>query len=110
MNRPHEVHMYGHPPTTVADMTLFGTQQDASLISWDWTVGNKFSMVSGFYKTATNLPWGLEIETVDFRVPNEKTEILDAYPQFQEWAESGGTVNRSWYKHPDISKTFLPEN
>ncbi|MCD4745713.1 MAG: LruC domain-containing protein [Bacteroidales bacterium] len=110
MNRNHEVHMYGQPPTTAADMSLFGTQHDASLTSWDWKVGNTFSMISNFYKTATNLPWGLEIETVDFRVPNEKTEILDAYPQFQEWAESGGTVNRSWYKYPDESRTFLPGN
>ncbi len=110
MNRDHEVHMYGQPPTTAADMSLFGTQHDASLTSWDWKVGNTFSMISKFYRTATNLPWGLEIETVDFRVPNEKTEILDAYPQFQEWAESGGKVNRSWYKYPDESRTFLPEN
>lgn len=107
--RPNEIHMYGFPPTTAADMNLFNTKDDASQKSWDWTTGNLFSVPNDFYKTSTNLPWGLEITTDEFWVPNEKTPIIDAYPMFKEWAESGGTYNKQWYKNPNKNLTFLPE-
>jgi len=107
-DRNHEVHVYGQPPTNAQDMSLFGTHDDASQTTWDWTAGNTFDTPADFYKTSTNLPWGLELITKDFRVPIEKTEIIDAYPQFKDWAESGGSVNPDWYNNPDETKTFLP--
>ena len=107
-DRDHEIHMHGHPPTNAQDMALFGTAQDASQTTWDWTPGVSFSNPADFYKTATNLPWGLEIVAEELRVVVEKTEIIDAYPQFKAWAESGGTVNPGWYNYPDLAKTFLP--
>ena len=106
--REHEVHMYGHPPTNAQDMSLFGTYDDASQTTWDWSIGNSFANPANFYKTSTNLPWGLEIVTEEFRVPVETIEIIDAYPQFKDWAESGGTVFPDWYNYPDETKTFLP--
>jgi len=102
--------MYGHPPTNAQDMSLFGTQHDDSETTWDWSSGHSFTNPADFYKTSTNLPWGLEIVAEEFRVPNEKTEIIDAYPQFKDWAESGGTVNQDWYDYPDETKTFLPSD
>lgn len=107
-DRNHEVHMLGHPPTAAANMALFGTAQDASQTTWDWTPGRTFPAPAAFYKTATNLPWGLEIIASQLYIPNERTEILIAYPQFQAWAESGGTVNKSWYANPDLNHTHLP--
>ena len=87
----------------------FGTQHDDSQNTWDWSPGNLFANPANFYKTSTNLPWGLEIEAEEFRVPLEKIEIIEAYPQFKDWAESGGTINTGWYNSPDESKTFLPD-
>ena len=107
-DRNHEVHTYGHPPTKAAKMSLFGTDNDASLTNWVWTPGTTFTNPSGFYKTSANLPWGLEVVAPEFWVPNEKTEILVAYPQFREWAESGGTVNPTWYNNPDKNYCHLP--
>lgn len=107
--RNHEIHMFGHPPTEAQDMNLFGTGNDASQTTWNWSEGNPFSNPADFYKTINNLPWGLEISTNEFRVPLEKVEIIDAYPQFKAWAESGGIQNRDWYKYPDESKTFVPD-
>jgi len=52
---------------------------------------------------------GLEIVTSEFKVSLEKIEIINAYPQFQAWAESGGTENQDWYNNPDDSKVFVPE-
>jgi len=107
-DRNHEIHLYGHPPTKAANMALFGTSFDASQTTWDWTPGMNFPNPSGFYKTSTNLPWGIEIVAPEFWIPNEKTEILLAYPQFRAWAESGGTVNKSWYNFPDKAQSHLP--
>ncbi len=90
-------------------MTLFGTQHDDSRNTWDWSSGYTFSNPADFYKTSTNLPWGLELIAEEFRVPVEKIEIIEAYPQFKTWAESGGAENQGWYQHPGESKTFLPE-
>jgi LruC domain-containing protein len=106
--RSHEVHMIGQPPTKAADMDLFGTEDDASQNTWAWNPGDQFSNPANFYKTSTNLPWGLVIITPEFQVPNEKIEIINAYPQFQAWAESGGTVSQDWYNNPDESKVFIP--
>ncbi len=107
--RQHEIHMFGHPPTEAQDMNLFNTGNDASQTTWDWTEGVSFTNPADFYKTLSNLPWGLEISAKEFRIPLEKVAIIDAYPQFKAWAESGGNQNRDWYKYPDESKTFLPE-
>lgn len=107
--RNREIHMFGHPPTEAQDMNLFGTGNDASQTTWNWSVGIPFSNPTDFYKTVNKLPWGLEISAREFRVPLEKVEIIDAYPQFKAWAESGGTQSRDWYNYPDESKTFVPE-
>ncbi len=106
--RNHEIHAYGSPPTNAANMALFGTGDDASAVSWSWTPGTTFPVPSAFYKSGTNLPWGLEVVAPEFWIPNEKTEILLAYPQFRAWAESGGTVNPAWYNNPDGNYAHLP--
>ena len=54
------------------------------------------------YLTVNNLPWGLEIEAEEFFIPKERALFLNAYPEFQEWAESGGVKNRDWFKNPDL--------
>ncbi len=108
-DRDHEIHMIGHPPTNAANMALFGTANDASQSAWNWDAGRTFDNPSDFYKTSTNLPWGLEIIASEFWIPNERTEIIVAYPEFRAWAESGGTVNQDWYNNPDESNSHLPE-
>jgi LruC domain-containing protein len=87
-NRSHEVHRSIFPGTEIMDQSLFNTDDD-----------------NGNFKTETNLPWGMEILTEShFKVAVEKTEILIAYPQFEGWAASGGTQNKTWYLYPDESK------
>ena len=52
-----------------------------------------------------NLPWAIEIPG-DFKYPTEWTDISDAYPQFYDWAVSGGTVNEDWYNFGEASKLY----
>jgi LruC domain-containing protein len=105
-----QIRTYGSPPTAYMDMTMFRTQDDYSANSWQWTAGGSgftfpLKGENAFYRSGKNHPWGLEFIYSNFKVPVETTSILLAYPQFQAWAESGGTVNKSWYKYPATGKT-----
>jgi LruC domain-containing protein len=80
-----EVHLPDHAATSLADASLLGSGQDTS----DAAGGR-------WYKTSRNLPWALHIPGT-WKHPLEKTEILQAYPDFAPWAQSGGASNPSWY-------------
>ncbi len=80
-----EIHLPDHPPTDLADASLFGTADDDS----DPAAGR-------YYKTANNLPFALDIG-VAWRYPVERAPIVNAYPNFGPWAESGGTRYSDWY-------------
>lgn len=109
-NPARQVRPFGIPPTAYADMTIFRNADDYSPLSWEWKVGTRFSSPlkneEAFYRTAKNLPWVIDFISSDYKVPVEKTSILEAYPEFQKWAESGGTENKKWYDYPDLEKTI----
>jgi len=110
-----QIRTFGAPPASYADMALFRTGNDYSATTWNWATGSYFTYPlkgeNAFYRTATNLPWGIEFIYSNFKVPIETTSILLAYPRFQAWAESGGTKEKTWYKYPDPNHTLIvPEN
>ena len=89
-DRSHEVHRSNFPPTAAADLNLFNQYDD-----------------NGNYETSNGLPWGIEIILEgNYHSPREKIEILAAYPQFQQWAQSGGTQNTDWYNYPNPALVF----
>lgn len=90
-NRRVEVHLPDHPPTQLADASLFGSGDDNSL------PGSK-----RYYKTAKNLPWALHIGE-NWHHPLEQTMITVAYPDFGPWAEAAGKSNLNWYLLPGIN-------
>jgi LruC domain-containing protein len=53
-------------------------------------------LISGYYKSKDNLPWGLDIP-VDFDYAIEKADITQAYLKFAQWVESNGTQYQDWY-------------
>lgn len=61
----------------------------------------EFEIPQRNYLTINNLPWGLEIEAEEFYIPKERALFLDAFPEFQEWAETGGVKNNKWFENPD---------
>jgi len=109
-NRGHEIRTFGIPPTTAANTALLGTGHDNSpTSSWNYTPGSEFlyPLNPPYYSTASLHPWGVEIEFAgNLRVALEQISIIDAFPQFAAWAESGGSMNKKWYENPDLSKTF----
>ncbi|MDD5272141.1 MAG: LruC domain-containing protein [Methylovulum sp.] len=80
-----ETHLVDLPPTDLADPRLFGTYDDTS------DIGQK-----RYYRTASNLPWALDIPD-NWLYPSEQKDITLAYGLFETWAEANGTKNSSWY-------------
>lgn len=84
-DRGIEVHLPDHPPTDKATLSILGTGDDDS----DPQIGR-------YYKTANNLPWGMEIaQKFDYVI--EQVEINTAYLKFNPWAESSGSSYPDWY-------------
>lgn len=97
--RGYEVHLSGMQPTQLANMSVLGTNSDAS------------NPAKGFYyKTKNNLPFAIAIPE-QFEYPWEKTQIVLAHLRFASWAQSGGTQYTDWYKvksgYRDASKFYV---
>ncbi len=90
--RGKEIHLDGFSGSDAADPTLFNTKDD----------------YNGSYNSPSGLPWVIEVITANktFKHPLEKTDILVAYPRFQQWAESGGTTAQDWMLSPTLGKVF----
>jgi len=87
--RSTEIHLSNYPPTELADISLFNTEDDASDLS-----------VGIYYKTANHLPWAFHIaESSGY--PIERIEVIQAFPDFGEWAESDGVLSTDWYANPN---------
>ncbi len=83
--RGKEIHLPDYPPTSLVNMSYFGTGQDNS----DPNTGR-------FYKTGNNLPWAINIvSSYDYTI--EANQITSGYLKFAAWAESGGTLFPDWY-------------
>ena len=91
--RGNEVHQKGFAPTDKANLALFGTEDDAS-------------QGSATYQTATGLPFVLNFPE-SFSPPAEKSGILDAYPDFNEWVISNGFSGKDWYKSSRANRQKL---
>lgn len=92
-NRGREVHLPDFKPTSLANNSLFGTQNDDSNPS-----------NGRYYKTDLNLPWALHLSgPVNFRYPVEYVEILDAYLDFASWAQSSGSQSANWYTEQGLT-------
>ncbi|MBN2614874.1 MAG: LruC domain-containing protein [Bacteroidales bacterium] len=84
-DRSVEVHLPDYPPTSLANMSLFGTGDD-----------NSNPATGSYYKTKNNLPWAINLYH-QFDYPIEKQAIINAYLKFADWANSGGTLYQDWY-------------
>ena len=83
--RSRECHLPDFAPTSLADLTLFGTGED-----------NSNPAIGRYYKTSNNLPWLFDIPS-PYDYPIEKTAINFAYLHFADWALSNGSSYANWY-------------
>ncbi|MFN3530403.1 MAG: LruC domain-containing protein [Bacteroidia bacterium] len=103
-NRQREIHVFGYPPTLMADFAEFSTLDDASIRRWNW--GGSFAMPNAFYRSYRNLPWSIEFFQRDFVPVREGFNITQAYPLLINWAENAGATNLNWRNFPDNRYVF----
>jgi len=84
--RGREAHLSGNTPTQKIDSKYYKTGAD-----------NTIPGQSKYFKTTTNLPWGVSF-VEQFKYPAEGKVINATYTKFAAWAQSGGTTNTNWYK------------
>ena len=84
--RGREAHLAGNVPTDKVDTKYFNTGVD---------VTNPSKGI--YYKTNTNLPWGLGF-VENFSYPSETKAINTAFLNFETWVKSAGSSNANWYK------------
>lgn len=75
-----EVHLPKHEATSLADLSLAGTQKDAYYIDKE-----------GAY------PFAIDIPILNFISVTEKKSIDTEYPNFKAWADSKGEKYTDWY-------------
>lgn len=80
-----EVHLVDHKPTPKADPALLH-------------FGDDLSGEGRYYVSSARYPFALGLTGADeYRLPNEKQGIGEAYPRFDSWVASGGTKDTDWY-------------
>lgn len=84
-----EIHLPGNAPSAMAALAPFGTFDDATVLA-------DGVPVSHTYQTVNDLPWALDV-AASFTWPREKRSVIDAYPQFADWVESGGAAHADWF-------------
>lgn len=90
--RGREVHLIGYSPTKAADSSYFGVADDNS------TSGTYYRSVNGY-------PWCLDVPS-DISYMLETKDLVTGYPDFINWAQSGGTQNTDWY-HTNINSAVM---
>jgi LruC domain-containing protein len=83
-NREVEIHLPDRVPTSLANRSYLGKDDDDSVGS------------SRFYRTRNNLPWAINI-VQGFDYPVERAPLNEAYLHLIRWAESSGAEYPDWY-------------
>ncbi len=85
--RGHEIHLANKKPTSKADQSLFGTEDDKTDFS------NNIS-----YRMDNHFPWALDISYSKWVWPTESSNITTAYGQYESWYENwkNGEVENWW--------------
>ena len=89
--RGREAHFAGYTPTNKVDTRFFKTGVD-----------NTVPALNKYYKTTTNLPWGIGFVN-KFNYPVELSAVNTVYTNFIPWAQSGGVNAANWFS--DSTKT-----
>jgi len=97
--RPLEIHLKNKIPTSKADHSLFGLADDNTQVSANY-----------LYQTSNGLPWALAINPgsqEEWKHPSEMVDILQAYPDFQEFVESNGNKATRWFSQSNANSNKL---
>lgn len=93
-SRDREIHLPGYAATSKANTALFGTSGDDTRPA-----------AGKWYKTHRNLPFALHmVEKYEYSL--ERKSVLEAYPRFGEWSQSGGVNAKDWYSPASVNRVI----
>ncbi|MGF1754694.1 LruC domain-containing protein [Vibrio makurazakiensis] len=99
--RSWEVHLADKAPTEAFDTD--------NLFSTGLGVDDSNPETGKYFKTAENHPWALLITSAsEWKWPLERVDIVTAYPNFADYAESGGQESKTWFNTPAANKRYEP--
>jgi len=84
-----EIHLKNKPPTSLVNVDYFGMLDDVSE-----------PLNNLYYQADNGLPWGVAISTAgseNWFHPLEWVDVMRAYPQFEDYTNSSGTLNPLWF-------------
>lgn len=87
-----EVHLIDHAPSSKANMSLFGTQDDASDIA-----NGKYYRRNGNYPFALHLESATKANLITL-IRSDGNNISNVYPRYDKWVNSNGTKYQYWYR------------
>ena len=99
--RSWEVHLADKAPTEAFDsVNLFNTGLG---------VDDSDPATGKYFKTALNHPWALLITAdSEWEWPLENVDLVTAYPNFADYAQSGGTQSTTWFNSPSNNQCYEP--
>ena len=94
--RKFEVHLKNKAPTDAFEKLIYGMSDDASNES-----------LQRLFQTENGIPWAMEIP-VDWKHPREGVSLLQAYPQFFDFAsDDSGQTNTDWYLEENANPNYI---
>ncbi|MDR9827877.1 LruC domain-containing protein [Vibrio sp. FNV 38] len=84
--RQWEVHLPDYAPT----------EKFNGEAMWNLGVDASIPQDGVYFKTAGNLPWAM-LMTEEWLWPTERTDLVQAYPEFAQYAESAGSKAQNWH-------------
>ncbi|MBP2698559.1 LruC domain-containing protein [Photobacterium lucens] len=105
-SRSLEIHLKDFSPTTKANTSLFKSGNDQSEnASVSCGVENNCNS----YRNNSGIPFAILIPS-QWDNPIEGKSILAAYPKIEDYINSNGTTDKTWFIRPEASKVYsLPE-
>ncbi|MBW3698490.1 LruC domain-containing protein [Vibrio sp. T187] len=99
--RSWEVHLADKAPTEAFDtVNLFNTGLG---------VDDSDPAQGKYFKTAQNHPWALLITSAsEWEWPLERVNLVTAYPDFAEYAQSAGEQSSTWFNSPADNQCYEP--
>lgn len=88
-DRGTEIHLADYEPSNLINTKLFGQGED-----------NSVPEKGRYFKTVNQLPWALNV-TEEIPYASEKSDFLNAYPVFAEWAKTNGEYFSDWYANDE---------
>ena len=99
-----EIHCIGNPPShpnalsTYDNLATKGENNTGKSDLWPHTGEHEWYAAKDNFPFAIHFNADADASILNFRYPDEQEKIGDKYPDFKDWANSGGKEHTNWWK------------